>query len=301
MGDRYREIASIIDRFTPTEGETATRIDGLHFARRDAPSQPIHTAQWPCFALVAQGAKTLALGSQIYTYGVGDYLVVSVDLPVMSRVAEASAEHPHLGLGMAIDPAKLNDVLRRTSLPRHSDRGESPLGVTVTKATSDLVDAAVRLLRLLDHPEDIRAMAPLIEQEILYRLLVGPTGSRLLQIATEESPGNRVAKAISWLRTNFMQPLRIKELSERAGMSPSSLHHHFKLVTAMTPVQFQKQLRLNEARRLMLVERMDVGSAGYSVGYQSPSQFSREYRRLYGVAPTFDVGGGRLPRLMGAV
>jgi AraC-like DNA-binding protein len=161
--------------------------------------------------------------------------------------------------------------------------------VAVNKANPDLLDAVARLLRLLDRPQDIAAMAPLIEQEILYRVATGPFGPAQLQIAMLETPTNRVAQAIAWLRQNFTRPLRIEELAQHVGMSPSSLHHHFKAVTAMTPMQYQKQLRLHEARRLMLSERLDVGSAGYSVGYQSPSQFSREYSRLYGLPPLRDV------------
>jgi AraC-like DNA-binding protein len=288
-------MASIIARFAIGDGEYMTAIDGLFFNRRSSPTQPIHTAQWPCFALVVQGAKSLELGPEVYRYGVGDYLVVSIDVPVVSRVTEASAALPHLGLGMAIAPERLRDVLDRISMGGTTIGPHGMRGVAVNPAPADLLDASVRLLRLLDRPEDIPAMAPLIEQEILYRLLTGPFGPRLLQIAVTETPGNRIAQAIAWLRANFTRPLRIEDLAERVGMSVSSLHHHFKAVTAMTPMQYQKQLRLHEARRLMLMERLDVGTAGYRVGYQSPSQFSREYSRLYGLSPLRDVGAGREP------
>jgi AraC-like DNA-binding protein len=293
--DPYQEMASIIARFATRDGEYPTAIASLFFNRRSSPTQPLHTAQWPCFALVVQGAKSLGLGAELYRYGVGDYLVVSIDLPVVSRVTEASAAVPHLGLGMAIAPDRLKDVLGRVGPARSALAPDQMRGVGINAAPPELLDASLRLLRLLDRPEDIPALAPLIEQEILYRLLTGPFGPRLLQIATSETPSNRIARAIAWLRQNFAQPLRIEDLARHVGMSVSSLHHHFKAVTALTPMQYQKQLRLHEARRLMLMERLDVGTAGYSVGYQSPSQFSREYSRLYGLSPLRDIDAARGP------
>jgi AraC-like DNA-binding protein len=290
----YQEMSSIVARFAKSDGEYPTAIGSLFFSRRSSPTQPHHTAQWPCFALVIQGAKSLELGGELYHYGVGDYLVVSLDLPVVSRVTKASFESPNLGIGMAIRPDRLEEVLGRVDLSRPAVALKEMRGVAVNTAQPELLDAAVRLLRLLDRPEDIPGMAPLIEQEILYRLLTGPLGPRLLQIAMTETPSNRIARAISWLRANFTQPLRIEELAEQVGMSMSSLHHHFKAATVMTPMQYQKQLRLYEARRLILLGLLDVGSAGYAVGYQSPSQFSREYRRLYGISPLQDLNAHRL-------
>ncbi|MBN9222231.1 MAG: AraC family transcriptional regulator [Mesorhizobium sp.] len=289
-GDPYGEMASIIARHTDGDEECATAIGTLFLSRRSSTGKSIYTAQWPCFALVVQGAKSLELGSQIHSYGVGDYLVVSLDLPVVSRVTEASREAPNLGLGLRIEPGGLKSLLGRISV---TPAPQDARAVAVNKASPDLLDAVVRLLRLLDQPGDIPALAPLIEQEILYRLATGPFGPALLQIAMLGTPSNRVAQAIDWLGRNFARPLRIEELARHVGMSPSSLHHHFKAVTAITPMQYQKQLRLHEARRLMLTERLDVGSAGYSVGYQSPSQFSREYSRLYGRPPLRDVAGSR--------
>jgi AraC-like DNA-binding protein len=290
----YSELIAIVSRFAATDGPYDTAIGGLFFSRQSAPTSYSHIAQWPCFALVLQGAKTLNVGADTYRYSVGDYLMVSLDLPVASRVTEASVDRPYLGFGMAIDPARLKEVLARVDVVPRAVAPDDMRGVAVNVAPPDLLDAALRLLRLLDRPQDIAAMAPLIEQEILYRLLTGPLGPRLMQIATAETPSNRIAHAIDWLRDNFNRPLRIEELAERIGMSVSSLHHHFKAVTALTPIQFQKQLRLHEARRLMFVERMDVGTAGYSVGYQSPSQFSREYSRLYGQSPLRDANTARM-------
>lgn len=287
--DYYKELALIIGRHANPDGEFHTAVSSLFFNRRSSPTQPLHTAQWPCFALVAQGAKSLTLGAEVFNYGVGNYLVVALDLPVVSRVTQASTAVPHLGLGLAIDNAKLRELLGRVAVPRTATAPAGQCGVAVNAAPLPLLDATLRLLRLLDRPEDIPALAPLIEQEILYRLLVGPHGPRLLQIAVADSPSNKIAKAIAWLRQHFADPLRIAELAGQVGMSVSSLHHHFSAVTAMTPLQYQKRLRLHEARRLMLVERLDGGTAGYQVGYQSPSQFSREYSRLYGISPLRDV------------
>jgi AraC-like DNA-binding protein len=292
--DPYSELADIIVRRATADGYHVTAIGSLSLSRYTAPTPHHHVAQWPCFGLVVQGAKTLELGAERYRYGVGEYLVVSLDLPVTSKVIDASREEPFLGLGMAIDPAQLKQVLARVRLSPATVAPDAMRGVAVNLAPPELLDAALRLLRLLDRPQDIAAMAPLLEQEILYRLLTGPFGPRLLQIATAETPSNRIAQAITWLRGNFMRPLRVEHLADQVGMSVSSLHHHFKAVTAMTPIQFQKQLRLHEARRLMFVEQMDVGTAGYSVGYQSPSQFSREYSRLYGQSPLRDVSAARM-------
>ena len=294
FAEYYAEMGALIARFAPDDGQFPTAIGNLFFSRRSVLSQPLHTAQWPCFALVAQGAKRLILGDEVFDYGVGDCLVVSLDLPVVSLVTAATPEQPHLGLGMAIDSNALRDVLGRIKLSAAPAAGtDNVRGVAVQQASPALLDAVLRLLRLLDHPDDITGLAPLIEQEILYLLLTGPYGPRLLRIAASDSPGNRIAKAIAWLRQHYRQPLRIEALASHVGMSQSSLHHHFSAMAAMTPMQYQKRLRLHEARRLLLVDGLDVATAGYQVGYQTPSQFSREYRRLYGLAPMHDVEQAR--------
>jgi len=285
----YREIVDIAMRFAPGDGEFRTSIGNLHISRRSNPSDPLHSSYKPCFAFVLQGAKSLRLGDEFISYGTGDYLLTSLDLPVAWRIAEASPEVPHLCLGLAIDSEKLLELLSRIDIPRPAAHTDGQRGMTVNVAPPELLDAAVRLLRLLDRPGEIPAMAPLIEQEILYRILTGPDGERLINIATADSQSNRIARAVAWLKENFARPLRIEELAEHVSMSASSFHHHFKSVTAMTPMQYQKQLRLHEARRLLLTEHVDVGTAGYRVGYQSPSQFSREYSRLYGLPPLKDI------------
>ncbi|MGA1802707.1 AraC family transcriptional regulator N-terminal domain-containing protein [Rhizobium sp. HT1-10] len=293
--NEYHEIASIAARYAPGDGAFQTEIESLGISRRSTPSAPCHSSYRPCFAMVIQGAKSLQLGTDTINYGAGDYLLTSLDLPVAWRVVEASPEVPHLCITLAISPEKLLDLLGRVDLPRPVEPASGQRGMVVNIATPELMDAAVRLLRLLDNPNDIAAMAPLVEQEILYRILTGPAGGQLINIAVADNHGHRIARAIAWLRENFARPLRIEDLAEHVNMSVSSFHHHFKTITAMTPVQYQKQLRLHEARRLMLIERLDVGTAGHRVGYQSPSQFSREYSRLYGLSPLRDVEGMRAP------
>lgn len=285
----YQEIASIAARYVQKDGELFTEIGNLVLSRRSIPTAPLYMDYRPCIGVVLQGTKSVKLGDEVIDYGVGDYLLTSIELPVTSRVTVASPEVPHLCFVLAIDQARLADLLERVDIPRPGSDSDAMRGIVCNVAPPELLDAATRLLRLLDRPADIPAMAPLIEQEILYRVLIGPSGGRLLHIATSESRSNRIARAVNWLRGNFHRPLRVEDLADHAGMSPSSLHHHFKAVTAMTPVQFQKKLRLHEARRLMLLEGLDVGSAGHRVGYQSPSQFSREYSRHYGVSPLRDV------------
>jgi AraC-like DNA-binding protein len=286
---RYTELAALIARHSTEDGIQPTAIETLFFGSRSSPSEPLHVAQNPCFALVAQGGKSLTLGEHTLHYGVGDFLLVALDVPVVSHVTVASPERPYLGLGVIIDTGKLAELMGRIGPPPSALEGCRGLGATVNRASDGLVDAVLRLVRLLDTPQAIPALAPLIEQEILYHLLTGPCGAQLMHIAQADTPGNKVAAAITWLRANFREPLLVETLAAQANMSASSLHQHFKAITGMTPMQYQKQLRLHEARRLMLLELLDVGSAGYRVGYQSPSHFSRDYSRMYGLPPQRDV------------
>ncbi|KQV55751.1 MULTISPECIES: AraC family transcriptional regulator [unclassified Caulobacter] len=291
--DVYAQIAELVARYADDDSPESA-IGGLYLTRRCSPSGRLHIDQRPSFWLVAGGRKCLTVGDEELHYGVGDCLLVALDLPATARILQASEAEPHLCVGVAINPARLAELIGR--LPEQASASPSGMrGVAVNPASPELLDATLRLLRLLERPADVAAMAPLIEQEILYRLLSGPHGARLLHIAMAEGQGHRVTRAVAWLREHFAQPLRIEALADHVGMSESSLHHHFKAVTNMTPMQYQKQLRLYEARRLMLVENMDVGTAGYSVGYQSPSQFSREYRRLYGLSPARDLEALRAP------
>jgi len=288
----FTEIARLVARHAKVEGTNATAVESLVLVRYTSRSPLMHTTQSPMFGMAVQGKRSIELGGKIHQFGAGDYLFVSFDVPVASRVIEASPEKPSLGLGMAISPERLHDVLARVDKPPHPTTRDGACSVIVSRANTDILDATLRLLRLLDSPGDIRPLAPLIEQEIIYRLLSGPHRVRLLQLAVADSPANGVAKAIAWLRKHYMERLRIAELADHVGMSESSLHHHFKAITRLTPMQYQKQLRLYEARRLIQIERRNIGSAGYAVGYQSRSQFSREYSRLYGVSPQQHVTNG---------
>ena len=286
--EQLAELAERVGKHARSDGETATAIERLFLSRITSATQPLHVAQWPCFALVAQGSKSITLGGQVLDYGVGDCLIVSLDLPVISQVTRASRAKPNLGIGIAIDRERLANVIARIDLVA-LPAPESRLGAAVEPASPELLDAVLRYLRLLDHPRDLRGLAPLIEEEILYRLVVGPCGARLLDVARADAPGGSIAKVTRWLRHHLTADTSIAELAGRAGMSVSSLHHHFKAITGLSPVQYLKQLRLGEARRLLLVEQLDVASAGDRVGYRSPSQFSREYARMFGQPPRRDI------------
>ncbi|APR80910.1 Transcriptional regulator, AraC family protein [Minicystis rosea] len=287
--DAYRELTELVDKHARSDGENTTAIDDLFLSRTSSPTQPIHVVQWPCFALVAQGAKSVAVGAEVVEYGVGDFLVVALDLPVVSRVVQATPARPNLGIGLAIDRDRLANVLRRVEPGNLPPAPGTSLCVEVSRASSDLLDATLRLLRLLDRPRDIAVLAPLVEEEILYRLLVGPAGAALLNVACAGSSRDHVVSAARWIREHLATDLSIPALAASVGMSVSSLHHHFKTATGLSPLQYQKQLRLNEARRLLLTERLDVASAGHRVGYRSAAQFSREYARMYGISPRRDV------------
>ncbi|WP_132210646.1 AraC family transcriptional regulator [Kribbella steppae] len=254
-------------------------IDGLLLSVVEAPTPPMASLATPVFALVAQGRKRLAVGDQVFEYGAGDYLVVSVDLPVTGHLTEA----PFLGVGLTLRSDAIASLLLE-----HRPVGATA-GFSVTKAPADLIDAVVRLLRLAGDPEDARVLAPMVEREILWRLLRGPNGAAVRQIGLADSSLSHIGRAIRWIRDHYTEPFRIEELAAMVGMSASAFHRHFRTVTAMTPIQFQKKIRLQEARLRLVGLGEDVTSAGYAVGYDSPSQFSREYRREFGTPPSRDA------------
>jgi AraC-like DNA-binding protein len=256
--------------------------------RSSAPSEPTHAVYEPALCLVAQGRKQVLLADELYTYDPVHYLLVSVDLPIVGQVVEATPQTPYLGLRLDLDPVQIGALIAEADLPPPSSR-LSGRALAVSRLDAALLDAMARLLRLLETPEHLRMLAPPIVREILYRLLVGEQGARLRHIALGNSQTQRIGRAIDLLRRNFAEPLRIDDLASAANMSASGLHHHFKAVTAMSPLQYQKHLRLQEARRLMLGEDLDAATAGFRVGYESPSQFSREYRRLFGAPPLRDI------------
>ncbi|BAN48925.1 AraC family transcriptional regulator [Metapseudomonas resinovorans] len=285
---QQQELVHLIERFTREDGLLTSAIPGLSLYRTSQPTEPVHCLYEPAIGLVVQGRKKVLLGEDTYYYGPSEFIVVSVDLPVIGQVIEASPEVPYLGLRLDIDPKEISALLMDLPIPAATPQS-CPRCLSVSGVGEPLQDAVLRMLRLLDSPEDIPALAPLVRREILYRLLRGEQCAQLRQIASSGTQGHRIGRAVNWLRQNFHQPLQIERLANEVNMSTSALHHHFKAMTAMSPLQFQKQLRLQEARRLMLVEAMDAASAGGRVGYESPSQFSREYSRLFGAPPLRDI------------
>ncbi|HVI53348.1 MAG TPA: AraC family transcriptional regulator [Candidatus Sulfotelmatobacter sp.] len=282
------ELAGLIERFTGKDGALTTAIPTLHFFRQTAPTEPQYCVFPPSLILVVQGAKQATLNDETYHYGPGNYLLNAVDLPVVCNVTKASPDEPYLSTSMVLNRPLMASLLSEP-LPEPTWPDSHERGMSVTPLPASLQDAVIRLIRLLDSPQDIPMLYPLVEREILYRLLTGDQGHRLRRIAMTDSQPHQISRAIDWLRENFTSPLRIDDLARRVNMSSSSLHHHFKAITAMSPLQYQKQLRLQEARRLMLVHQLDAASASHQVGYESPSQFSREYSRLYGAPPRQDV------------
>ncbi|HSC84127.1 MAG TPA: AraC family transcriptional regulator [Pseudomonas sp.] len=283
-----QDLATLIDRHTTSDGLNESAIANLVLFRSSQPSPITHSLYRPSLCVIAQGQKVVRLEGETYCYDPQHYLVASITLPVTGEVTLASAEQPYLSLRLDIDPGEIGNLLAAAGpigVPNHSDGR----GLHVDRLDAPLLDAVLRLVKLLDSPRDIAMLAPLIQREIFYRVLHSPQGQLLRDIATDDSQAHRVNRAIEWLNQNFDAPLRIDDLARVANLSSSTLHHRFKALTAMSPLQYQKQLRLQEARRLMLCENLDVSSAGYRVGYESPSQFSREYSRLFGEPPIRDL------------
>jgi AraC-like DNA-binding protein len=280
------ELAERIERFTGRDGIFPTAVNGLTLFRLSAPSEPMSVLYEPSLCLIAQGCKHIRLGGETYRYDPAHYLLVSVDLPLAGWVIEATPATPYLGLRIAIDPAVVGELVADGATPA---AGGPVRALAVSPVGPPLLDAVGRLVALVDSPNDIGPLSPLILREITYRLLIGEQGPRLRQIAAAGGPAQRVGRAIRWLKDHFAEPLRIEDLARQVRLSPSALHHHFKAVTALSPLQYQKRLRLQEARRLMLGEGLDAAAAGFRVGYESPSQFSREYRRHFGAPPRRDV------------
>lgn len=280
------ELAQRIMRAVPQDGARVAQ-SGLHLFRFSAPTQPAHVVHEPTFCVIAQGSKVILVGDKRYRYDPAHYLLTSVGLPVVAQVVEASAERPYLGLRLDLEPSLISAVVMDAPQPARGDAHMNAMDVS--RLDEGLLDAVVRLVRLLDSPAEFRVLAPLVTREILYRLLMGEQGDRLRQLLVLGGPTHRIGRAIELLRKNFDQPLQIASLARELGMSVSSFHHHFKAVTAMSPLQFQKKLRLHEARRLMLGEDLDAARAGFRVGYEDAAHFSRDYKRLFGEPPLRDV------------
>lgn len=284
----YRtELVERIGRAIPKDG-SAEPINGLRLNRESSPTELAHGVSVPAFCVIAQGSKEVFLGDERYQYDPMYYLLTTAELPIVSHVIEASPERPYLSLSVKLEPTVVSSVM--VSAGHLGARGHASVrAIDVSLLDIDLLDAVVRLVRLLDTPAEAPFLARLITREIVYRLLRSEQGDRLCYIAVQAGHTHRIARAIELLRKEFDQPLRIDDIAKELGMSVSSFHQHFKAVTAMSPLQFQKQVRLQEARRLMLMENLDAASAGYSVGYNDASHFSRDYKSLFGLPPLSDV------------
>lgn len=282
-----RSLQEKLLRLMPEPGLLPTGIDGLRIHRKDAPEAPAHCLYKPLVIVVVQGFKRSIVGSQELRYGRGHYMISGVDMPSISNVTQATPEEPFLSVTMDLDREVIGQLILET--PKVCGIANTGRSMSAADAETDLLVAIERMVDLLDRPGDLKVMAPLISKEIHYRLLNGPQGDLLRQLNTPGSQSNQIAHAVSWLRDNYVEPLRIEELAARASMSPSTLHRQFKKVTTISPLQYQKRLRLHEAQRLMLLEDLDANSAGLAVGYESPQQFNREYKRLFGQPPRRDV------------
>jgi AraC-like DNA-binding protein len=286
------DLRALIERHA---GRPGPSIDGVQLSNIRTPTAPHASVAEPIFVLVAQGAKRLSLGDRSYEYGAGQYLVVSVDLPVSGNFVEPSPERPFLAFGLRLRPAAIASLLLEAAVDERS-RGAAargtrtdPTGIAVNDADEGLLDAAVRLLRLLDRPADLPVLAPLIGKEILWRLVTGAQGPVVRQIGLADSGLSRVGRSIRWIREHYAESLRIEDLARLSSMSVSSFHRHFRAVTAITPIQFQKNIRLQEARARLLERDSTVAQVGLAVGYDSASQFTREYRRYFGLPPGQDT------------
>jgi AraC-like DNA-binding protein len=288
------ELARRIAHFVGPQQGLVTSVPGLFLARRTAPTAPCSMTYEPRLVVVAQGRKSVELAARIFTYDASRYLVASVDLPVVSRVVEATETKPCLALALDLEMPVIREVLSHHEIQAAEAPADSP-GLGTAGVTVELLDACRRLVDLVGSPQDIPFLSGLIQREIIYRILVGPAGARLRAIATLGDQSQRTAKAIAWIRANYAKPLHVEELAQVAGMGVSTFHHHFRMLTAMSPLQYQKQIRLQQARSRMLVDGLDAASAAFEVGYESPSQFSREYSRLFGQPPMRDVRTLRSP------
>ncbi|BCL78895.1 AraC family transcriptional regulator [Ktedonobacteria bacterium brp13] len=288
MQQAYREeLVERIGRVVPEDG-VEEPLPGLHLARASAPTEPLHGVSTPSLCVIAQGSKMVLFGESRYRYDPWHYLLATIELPSIGQVLEASKVQPYLSLRLELPPTVVSSVLLEAGYTSPRKQADAR-AIAVSLLDKNVLDAAVRLLRLLDAPSEAPVLLPLVTREIVYRLLMGEQGDRLRHLAIMGGYTSDIARAVARIRQNFDQPLHIEDLARELGMSVSGLHHHFKEVTAMSPLQFQKRLRLQEARRLMLNENLDAASVAYRVGYQDASYFNREYRSLFGVPPIRDV------------
>lgn len=286
-------LIRLIKAYAPHDGRFEIGIPGVTVYRRsESCSECAHGILQPALCIVTQGAKRVIIGSESYDYDAEHMIVFSVDLPVAAQVTKASRLEPFLCVCIALDPSQIAQLVLKV-FPQGAPRAQESRAICLDQTNPVLFNAAVRLVELASQPAEAELLAPLVVDEILIRLLRGPIGARVAQLGVTDSGVHGVAKAVSWLRTNYAEAVKVEDLAKLAHMSPSSFHQHFKAVTSLSPLQYQKALRLQEARRLMLGSVMDAGTAGLEVGYASASQFSREYSRFFGVAPSKDIASLR--------
>ncbi|MEH3128435.1 MAG: AraC family transcriptional regulator [Mycolicibacterium neoaurum] len=288
------ELGRLVD--THAVASMTTTIDGLLFSRVDT-SEPEYSLTEPLLVVMVQGAKRILLGDQMIDYRSGDILVVAADLPVSGHFVGADADTPALGVGMVLRPAAIAELLLADRGRLHRADVSGPAGPAMASGPAEpaLLDAVLRLSRMVEHPEDAAVLGPLVEKEILWRLLTGPHGALVARIGTTGGVAAHINGTIRWIRDNYAEPLRIADLAALAGMSPSSFHRHFRAVASMSPLQFQKRIRLQQARAMLAADAGDVAGVGHLVGYDSPTQFSREYRRMFGAPPRRDMARGSAP------
>jgi AraC-like DNA-binding protein len=282
------ELARRIGSRMQEDGVVATAVPGMSLSRRSAPTACASAAYEPSLIVFAQGRKQINLGKTTYVCDSSNFLLTSVDLPVVSQVIAATGKEPLLGLMLKMEMGAVREILAQQEF-HVREEAVGAVGMAVGTTTAELLDACLRLMDLLDAPEDIPILSSLIQREIIYRLLRSPQGRHLRAIATLGEQGHRTAKAVEWLRQNYTKPLRVEELATMARMGVSTLHHQFRSLTAMSPLQYQKQLRLHVARQRMVADGLDAASAAFEVGYESASQFNREYSRFFGLPPMRDV------------
>jgi AraC-like DNA-binding protein len=285
---QHHMLAQNIERWTKEQEGCETAIPELTFFRRNTPTQPDICLVEPSVVLVAQGVKQMFVGGEPYRYDPSRFLITSLDIPAHSQVVQATRNDPCLGLTMKLDLRVMAELIAQHGLVPPPEQASSK-GMVVSTLTPAILKPFERLVELLDEPSAVPVLAPLIQREIHYRLLMGDQATRLWQILAVGSQSHRIARSINWLKVNYASPLRVEELAARVQMSPSTFHQHFRELTTMSPLQYQKWLRLNEARRLMLKNHLDAATAAFQVGYESPSQFSREYNRLFGAPPKRDI------------
>lgn len=289
ISEKYAELVTLSKQISSGRQQFLTPIPGLSINYWEYPNPPTSHMMEASLCLIVQGKKQVILGEENYTYTVGNFMISAIDLPVISNILEATPEIPYIGLLLKLDTYVLSQLIMETNTPFKQENITETKGVAVGTITLEMIDAFIRLLNLINHPEDQDILAPMILKEIFYRLLMSPQSERLKQIATTQTTSHRIVKAVDWLKNNYEKKFKVESLAESMGMSPSSFHQHFKDITTMSPLQYHKRLRLIEARRLLIVDHVNVSSTSIKVGYESLSQFSREYKRLFGISPSSEI------------